>query len=927
MTEGWLRFRLIGPFEMRIKDRALEIASPKQRTLLATLLLQVGSSLPAEEIAEAIWGKTQPSHPRKTVHTYVNRLRKRFSDQGMGPVIRSTASGYEVGVRPEQVDVWRFRHGLERAARFAQDGDLEGEAAALADTLRLWRGEPLAGVASELLQREIAPRLREQWLRAVDRQVEVELRLDRGEHLIGELFTLTARYPLRESLWINLITALDRSGRRSEALDAYHLARHHIVTDLGVEPGPELRASYAKTLGAVTPGAGGPVVSVPLVPRELPADVPTFVGREAELAQLDALCDGFEVAAGPMRIGVIAGMAGIGKTALAAHWARRVVDRFPDGQLWVNLRGFSPGQMVTPARALTRFLRTLGVQDPDIPLELDDQASLFRTLMAGRRMLVVLDNAYDTEQVRQLLPGSPGCLVVVTSRRQLSGLVPAEGVSRILPAVLRPQEARQLLARRLGPARVVMKDAATDGLVQACAGLPLALAIVAARAALHPGFGLDGLAAGLRDARGSLDAFAVSDPAVEMRAVFSWSYQSLGAPSARLFRMLGLHPGPDVALPAVASLAGLPVAEVRSLLAELCNANLVTEHEPGRYVCHDLLRSYAAELGRAIDRPAGRHDARLRMFDHYQRTAHAGGSVLYASEPVTPPPPRPLVTVEDFGDHRDVLRWFTAEHQVLLAMVQHAAEIGAHESSQQLVWAFSDYLLRRGHWHDCAQTLETALDAVVTRAERPVRARLHRELVRVYARMGRTDAAATHGRLALELAHDLGDRHGLAMTHRVLGLLCEVQGRFADALAHDLRTLELFQEVGNRQGEVRTLNSVGWSYARLNDFTTALEYCERALKLLTELDDSQALAATWDSLGYAHLGLGRHETAADCHGRAVRLYRDLGDRYKEAECLVHLGEVHEAAADPGAAKVAWEAALEIFDDLGHPYADRLRARL
>lgn len=921
-----LQFRLLGPFEVRAGDRLLEVSASKHRILLAAMLLQVDRPLPVEYLADAIWGKAQPEHPRRAVQLYVTRLRQIIGDPETEGPISTSVSGYQLDVHPDQVDAWRFREHLDLAARMAEEHDLEAEAAALADALALWRGEPLTGVPSDLLQREVVPRLREQWLRAMDRRLEVELARDRHGNLVGELFTLTAQYPLHEPFWVQLMTALHRSGRRSDALNAFHTARRHLDIELGVDPGPELHRLYAAALagGSRTKGLSSDLQPVP---RQLPADLPSFVGRAAELSRLDSLLDEPGDLASTMRVCLIAGMAGIGKTALAVHWARRVVDYFPDGQLWVNLRGFSPGQVVTAGQALTRFLRALDVQDADIPLELEDRMGMYRSLMDGRRMLVVLDNANDAEQVCALMPAAPGCLVLVTSRSQLSGLVATEAARQIVLGLLSQPEAGRLLANRLGADRVETQAPATENIVRSCAGLPLALAIVGARAASRPDFDLADLAAELCTARGSLDAFALPDPAVEVRAVFSWSYQELTEPAARLFRLLGLHPGPDAALPAIASLAGLSLASARAHLAELCNTHLVDEHEPGRYACHDLLRTYAAELSRELDSAAERHEAQLRMFDHYLLTAHTGSLLLQSWDQVPLEPPRPLVTVEDFPDHRQALSWFTAEHQVLLAMVQHAAETRFSAYSQQLACTLSEYLYRRGHWHDWAHTLRTALDTVTILTEGPTQARLHRGLIRAYARMGQLDAAVIHGDLALELAQRLDDTLGLAKAHGVLGILSEVQGRLAAALEHDLQALELFQAAGDRREEGRALNAVGWSYACLNDPSTALDYCERALRVLTEIDDRQGMAATWDSLGYVHYRLGDHRQAVTCHRHAIRLFRDLGDRYKEAECLAHLGNAYHAEADADAAHTAWRSALTIFVELGHPDAEELRRKL
>jgi DNA-binding SARP family transcriptional activator/tetratricopeptide (TPR) repeat protein len=913
-----MQFRLLGGLEVRAgrdAEDVVEIGSPKHRVLLAVLLLRAGRPVPVDDLVNAIWPDEQPDHPRRSVQLYVTRLRRRLDG-----AISTVPGGYQLDVPAEDIDVGRFRLHLQRAAELT---DLDAEAHELAEAVAHWGGEPFAGLPSETLHREMAPQLREQWLQALDRLFTVELRRGRHEQIIGELIALTAQYPLRESLWVRLMTALQRSGRRAEAIDVYHTARRHLVSELGVEPGQDMQEAYATVLFGEGRG-------VAVVPRQLPVEAAAFVGRGAELARLDELLEAHLRPGTPATVGVIAGTPGVGKTALAVHWARRVVDHFPDGQLWVNLQGFSAAQSLPADQALNRFLRALDVQDAQIPLTLDDKVALYRSLVDGRRMLVVLDNAAGAEQVRPLLPGAPGCLVLVTSRSQLSGLVATEGAHPIMLGLLSRPESRQFLVGRLGADRTRDKASATEDIIRACTGLPLALGIVAARAATRPDFGLDVLAAELKDERGTLDAFAVGAPAVEVRAVFSWSYSALSPRSARLFRLLGMHPGPDMGEAAAASLAGLPVRDVRPLLAELSDAHLLFEPDPGRYAWHDLMRTYAIELCRRLDTAGERHEARRRMFDHYLHTAYAGSLLLQAWEPIEPERPRPLVVIESFDDHRAALAWFTTEHLVLLALVRTAAAIGFSQYSQQLAWSIMEYLYRQGHWQDWAPALQTALDTANLDTDYEAQARLHRGLVWAYSRLGRVDAAAAHGRLAHDLARDVGDKVGLANTHRVLAVLAEVRGHITEALEHDFEALELFEAAGDRRGQARTLNSVGWSYARLDDHESALDYCKRALVLVIELDDRQGAAATWDSLGYAHHRLGHHRQAITCHRRAVALFRNLGDRFKEAACLDRLGDAYAASGTPGAdreAREAWSEALLIYQQIGLGVTESVRAKL
>jgi DNA-binding SARP family transcriptional activator len=488
-----VEFRVLGPFEVRENGRTVDIGSPKHRVLLATLLLQPGRTVPVEALAEAIWDAGPPDNPRRVVQVYVARLRKLLASVAGEDIIVTDLDGYRMDVRPGQVDLGRFQQCLRRAREAARRGDLNEEAAALAAALAQWRGEPFVGVSSDRLRHEVVPRLREQRLHAVERRLEVDLRRGRHAESVGELQALTARYPLRERLWALLMEALYLGGRRAEALEVYQRARRRLADDVGLDPGEELRSLHTKVLDGRSRSAGS---AVPPVPRQLPLDVPAFVGRAAELAKLDALLAGPGDPAATT-VSVLSGTAGIGKTALAAHWARQVADHFPDGQLWANLRGHDPRAAVPSGPVLERFLRALGVRDVDLPRDLDEQAALYRSLMDGRRMLLLLDNAGSAEQVRPLLPGAPGSHVLITCRARLAGLVAAEGARPLTLDVLTPEESRRLLAARLGAHRLAAEPDAVAEMIRLCAGVPLALTRAAARAATDPGRPLHTVAAEL----------------------------------------------------------------------------------------------------------------------------------------------------------------------------------------------------------------------------------------------------------------------------------------------------------------------------------------------------------------------------------------------------------------------------------------------
>lgn len=672
--------------------------------------------------------------------------------------------------------------------------------------------------------------------------------------------------------------------------------------------------------------AGGAVV-----PAQLPATVPGFVGREAALKALDEMlpCDDADDRwpAAPVVISAVAGTAGVGKTALAVHWAHRVADRFPDGQLHVDLRGFSPdGQIVTPAVALRRFLDALQVPAQRIPADPDAQAALYRSLLAGRRMLVLLDNARDAEQVRRLLPGAGRVLVLITSRNRLTSLVAIESAQSLNLDLLSTQEARELLARRLGADRVAAEPEAVDNIIEGCARLPLALAIAAAHAA-QSGLPLAALAADLHDTGRHLDTLDAGDPASQVRAVLSWSYTTLARPAARLLRLLGLHPGPDISAAAAASLAGCPPAEVAPMLTELSRANLISEQALGRYTWHDLLRAYAAELATQDPEPEGRK-ALTRLLDHYLHTAHTAARLLAPSRvPITLTAPEPGTNPEHPADHQQALAWFTAEHAVLLSAIDHAGATGLDIHALQLAWTLTDFLDRRGHWHDLATTQLAAVTAAGQLNDPPAQVSAYRNLARAYIQLGRYEEASTELLHALDLATHTCDPAGQADTHYTLAILWERQGCHSEALDHARQALDVSRATGNLRGQAIGLNAVGWYHALLGNHRQALTACRQALPLLQELGNRLGQAATWDSLGYAHHHLGHQTQAITCYRHAIDLYRDIGDRHHEAETLSHLGDTHHAVGNPQAAQIAWQQALAILDELDHPDADQLRNKL
>lgn len=582
---------------------------------------------------------------------------------------------------------------------------------------------------------------------------------------------------------------------------------------------------------------------------------------------------------------------------------------------------------MTSDEAVRCLLEALQASPGQLPGSRDAQVGLYRSLVAGRRFLVLLDNARDADQVRPLIPGTPGCLVLVTSRNRLPSLVATEGAHSLTLDLLSTSDAGRLLARRIGPVAAATDPRILEEIVAGCARLPLALTIAAARAATHPGLTLDRLAKELREARGGLDAWDWGEVRTDLRAVFSWSYGALTPVAARLFRPLGLQPGPDITAPAAAGLIGVPVPVVRPVLAELSRANLLIEPAPGRYALHDLLRAYATELAHAEDSTADRLAAVLRILDHYLHTAFP--AALHHDphrDPIAVAASRTGTVVAAMG-RTEALAWLSAERTVLVRVIKLAAETGADEYAWQLAWCVALFLEARGHWLDLVTVQSIALAAARRQGQQTAQAHASRQLAHGYLRLGRHDAARPHLSDALELFRELGDRVAEAHTRRSFSILLSGQARHQEALVHARQALELFQAAGHRVGEARTLNLIGWSLAHLADPRGAIVSCRRALVLLREIGDRNGQAHAWDSLGFAHHLLSSHERSVNCYHRALDLFRQIGYHVDEADVLTHLGDAYQAAGDQDLAEGAWDDAASILDKIGHPGVERVRERL
>jgi DNA-binding SARP family transcriptional activator/TolA-binding protein len=887
-----MQFGLLGPLVVRRGETVVPVPAGKQRVVLAALLLNANRVVPVDVLAETLWGTAAPASARVTVQNNVARLRKALGDEGRSLII-THSRGYVIRIADGELDMTEFEALLGAARQAARGGSWDTAAAEARAALALWRGDPLADVESELLAVREVPRLAELRLQAAEVRIEADLNLGRPAEVTGELRQLTAAHPLRDHLHGLLMLALYRDGRQAEALAAYQAARRILIEELGTEPGPELRGLHQQILSA-DPALDLPAPQRPaaaqgrVVPRELPAGVRHFTGREGELAALTRVLDEPAAGRGIVVISAIGGTAGVGKTALAVRWAHQVAGRFPDGQLYVNLRGYDQDEPVSAGDALAAFLRTLGVPGTKIPDQEQERSRLYRSLLAGRRVLVVLDNARDGDQVRPLLPGDPGCAALLTSRDALAGLAAADGARRLDLDVLPLADAVALLRSLIGP-RADADPAAVAELAGLCARLPLALRIAAELAAARPAAPLAGLAAELK--AGRLDSLDAGEDRADVRAVFSWSVRQLPGDAARAFALLGLHPGTDFDLHSAAALAGTSTAQARKLLDRLYRASLIHESGPGRYSMHDLLRAYARE--QAVDEQQGARDpggptrqAMTGLFDFYLVAAGAAMDVLYPAEAHLRPSADPAaVVVPEFAGEAEARAWLDRERANLVAVVAHCAGSG---------WP--------GHAIGLADTL-------------------HRYLISG----SHLPEASTIYRHALHAAHQSADLDAEATALLSLGSIALYKGQFHDAAANYRVALERYRQCGNRTGEARVLGNLGITEQQLHNLESAAAYYRQAIIASEDAGDSLSAARALSHLAFVETEQGSYDDAADHMQRALPVFRAARDLDYEAMALEAMGEVHRRCGRLTQAAEFFEQALTINRRGGNPtgVADQL----
>jgi DNA-binding SARP family transcriptional activator len=978
-----MEFRVLGPLEIVADGRALPVtARSQQQALLAVLLLRANHVVATWWLIDELWGETLPAKPELALRMAVSRLRRLLAEGD--PAARSARlmtrpGGYVLEVARDLVDAHRFERMVAEGRSALAAGAAERAAELLRGALELWRGPALASVPAGGLVTAEAARLEAARISALQTRIEADLANGRHLEVLPELEALVASQPLQEGVHAQLMVALYRAGRQADALGTYRALRERLVDELGIEPGPALQQLERRILTA-DPALAAPAprkvrrvsaATAAVPPRQLPHASATFTGRQRELAELAGVVAG-DGRASSMVIAAIHGSGGIGKSALAIRVAHQLAEQYPDGQLYMNLQGATPGLApLSPLDVLGRMLRALGLDPGKIPSEVQEAAARFRSLAAGRRLLVVLDNAASAQQVAPLLPASPTCGVLVTSRRMLA----LEGAHVLHLDGLPEEEAVELLGRIAGPSRIAADPVAAAKVVGFCGRLPLALQIAGARLAARPGWPVGVLAERLAGASGRLDELELAE--VGVRASFEVSLRALGdstdewdRAAAAAFGLLSLPDGPQFDAAAAARLLDQPEPVVGGLLERLVDAQLLETPRPGRYQFHDLVRLYAREHA-ARQHPASRRLAALtRLFGFYTATAWRTLALLRPGERcLTTADPRWTDSLE-FAGELEALDWLEATRPSLLAAINQVAAMAPTlpaELAIQLASALFGLFLTRSYWGDGVEANQTALRLARRIRDRAAEAHAHNDLGSMFWRLERYEQATAslqrslatyqelddrHGQATslgnLGLVHwrlghydqaldcqqrslatyrELGDRRGQATSLGNLGMVDDRLGRYQEALSCQRKSLATYRELGDRRGQATSVGNLGRVYWRLRRHEEALPCLRESLRIYQELGDRWGQAASLNDLGSVYWRLGRYDDALDCQRESLAVYREVGDRYGQAEALRDLGDVLRALGRRERAQKAWWESLAIFEELRVPEADEIRTRL
>jgi DNA-binding SARP family transcriptional activator/tetratricopeptide (TPR) repeat protein len=925
-----LRFGVLGPVGAWRGGVELNLGPNQQRAILALLLIRANHLVSVDDLTELLWEGEPPASAVNVIHKHIGAIRRLLEPdlaaRAGGRWLTRHGTAYRLDLGADMSDLATFRR-LVRNAGLAHAASQSADALELlTEALGLRRGACGEGLDLYGRNRDYFSTVDQEYVSAIALAADAALASAQPGRVLQLLRQVAASEYLDESLQARLMLVLAATGQQALALTRFQEVRERLESELGVDPGPELQAAHTRVLRQDLPPDGPPIASHPVPgalsplvpPAQLPADLPSFAGRETELSQVEQML-GRDDGRPTVGICVIDGMAGIGKTTFAIHWAHRVARHFQDGQLYLDLRGFDASGFATaPADALYALLCSLGVPAGRIPDGLDARAGMYRSVLAGKRVLVVLDNARDVGQVRPLLPGTQGCLVIATSRNPLTGLAMTDGARLLtlnLPSV---STARETLERRLGADRVAAEPDAVDDIIRLCGQLPLALAIVATRAA-HPGFTLESIAVELQRTQNRLDALGPAGVAADARTVFSWSYHHLSPQACRLFRLLSLHPAADITAAASASLLGVPPDQANRLIAELTSTSLLTEYQPGRFSLHDLIRAYAAELLENTDLGGDRQTAPVRLLDHYLHSLHAAQVALKPHRRLTAlGPPEPGVTPEQFSDYRSALSWFTSERQVLQAVVALATDSDCGFPAWQLALAMQHFYRSRGYFHDWLRTMEIALAAATRDADLPGQGHMLRSLAEASFHLDRPADSLRYLGRAQAAYQQLGYTTEHAYLHAIFGEVFIRQGRLQLAIEHSGRALELYREARHRSGEVRAIADIGIAHRELGRYQEAVSHIRSGIVLAHEVGTLHQEGKARKELGIALSKMRRHDKAVVELRQALTLLRHVGYRPQEAETLLALGNALSAQGLPEAAADAWRQSLLVFSTFRDP---------
>jgi DNA-binding SARP family transcriptional activator/tetratricopeptide (TPR) repeat protein len=886
---------MLGAFEVLTDAGPVQLGGSRVRNLLAVLALSPGQAVETGVLIERCWGAEAPADTKGSLHVAVRRLRVALGADTIG----TTDYGYYLNLPPAQVDTVTFAGLLTGGA----------DQAAVTAALALWGGEPFGSGFCDWLNRHERPRLIELYLSAIERRAELRVADGHAAESLPELFELTASHPLRESLWVSLLTSLAAAGRPAEAIDVYGVVRARIADELGVEPGVELRTLFERLLAAERP-----VTAAVVEPHQLPRDVPGFVGRDEVLAGLDAVLADQD----PVRAVVLHGEGGVGKTATAVHWGHRVAEQFPDGELFVDLHGYGPGEPMDSATALEILLGGLGQPAPS---GLDARAALLRSTLAGRRVLVILDNARTEEQVRPLLPGG-GSVVVVTSRSRLRGLSAREGAGSVPVTQLTAAAARRMLRDRLRAE--VYDDALLDLLAERCNHLPLALAVAADHVQQRGVGELRAVVQELEELSDRLDLLELGDASSDLRTVVSWSVDALDEPARRLFQLLGLCPSPLFSSGVAAALSGTPVAAARRLLRRLVDVHLV-EESAGVFRLHDLLRAYAAELVAEAVPAADRWTAEEHLLDWYAQTAVAARIAGAGDDPRIRPDRLDGVEPLEFADPAAAAEWFASEGRFLAAAVRMAHANGHPRLAAHLAIQLWDDLRSRGAVDEAIDIQRIAIAAAHEAGLPAVELVARNQLAGTLASVRDLTGSEEQLTAAMELSAD--DLAGELMARLNLAHLKEMQGDYDAAVELNLQTAAICREQGDRSTLAWALNALAVCAARMGDPDGVLAPAAEALAIAEELDDPQQVTVALNALGEAHSLLGDRGAAVSYLERAATTALRSREYVQAIDVLADLGVAHRRAGDLPSARAAWARAENLLQLLAPGTSPAIAERL